>query len=68
VTEQELGRDENYFRGPAPIVGDVINVRCHGRNFNARVVWGKLAREKSCSGDSCAASGRRDLAWLLLAT
>ena len=42
VTEKELGRDENYFQGRAPIVGDVINVRCHGRNFDARVVWGKL--------------------------
>ncbi|EIG59459.1 hypothetical protein Bra1253DRAFT_04198 [Bradyrhizobium sp. WSM1253] len=40
VTEKELGRDENYFQGPAPIVGDVINVRCHGRNFDAKVVWG----------------------------
>lgn len=62
VTEKELGRDENYFQGPAPIVGDVINVRCHGRNFDAKVVLGKLAREKLCSGDSCSAPGGRDLA------
>jgi hypothetical protein len=40
VTEKELGRDENYFRGAAPVVGDVINVRCRGRSFDAKVVWG----------------------------
>jgi hypothetical protein len=66
VTEKELGRDENYFQGPASIVGDVINVRCHGRNFDAKVVWGNwpgiiMRRRQLCR------SGPRDLAWLLLA-
>jgi hypothetical protein len=40
VTEKELGRDENYSTDAAPAVGDVINVRCRGRNFDARVIWG----------------------------
>jgi hypothetical protein len=40
VTERELGPDENYFTAAAPVVGDVINVRCRGRDFDAKVVWG----------------------------
>ena len=40
VTEKELARDENHFLGVAPVVGDVINVRCRGRNFDAKVAWG----------------------------
>jgi hypothetical protein len=40
VTERELRRDENLFRGPAPAVGDTLNVNCRGRTFDARVVWG----------------------------
>jgi hypothetical protein len=40
VTERELRRDENYSEGPAPVVGDEITVRCRGRSFRAKVVWG----------------------------
>jgi hypothetical protein len=40
VTEAELRPDENYFQGPVPVVGDVINVRCRGRSFTAKVIWG----------------------------
>jgi hypothetical protein len=40
VTERELSSDENYFQGAAPVVGDVINVHCRGRSFDAKVVWG----------------------------
>ena len=40
MTEKELGPDENYFSGAVPIVGDVINVRCRGRDFEAKVVSG----------------------------
>ena len=43
VTEKELGRDENYSSDAAPIVGEVINVCCRGRNFDAKVVWGNWA-------------------------
>ena len=40
VTERELREDENRFDGPAPVVGDVIEVRCRGRTFMAEVVSG----------------------------
>jgi hypothetical protein len=40
VTEAELREDENLFEGPVPVVGDVIDVRCRGREFQAEVVWG----------------------------
>jgi hypothetical protein len=40
VTEQELREDENLFSGPAPVVGQVIEVECRGRKFLAEVVWG----------------------------
>ncbi len=40
VTEKDLGRDENYSSDAAPVVGDVKNVRCRGRQFDAKVVWG----------------------------
>jgi hypothetical protein len=40
VTEKELGPDENYSSDAAPVVGDMINVRCRGRDFDAKVVWG----------------------------
>jgi hypothetical protein len=40
VTEKELSRDENCFHGAVPVVGDVISVRCRGRAFHAKVVWG----------------------------
>ena len=40
VTEKELSRNENYFQDAAPVVGDVINVRCRGKRFDAKVVWG----------------------------
>jgi len=40
VTERELREDENRFEGPAPVVGDLIEVVCRGRKFTARVVWG----------------------------
>ena len=40
VTEAELGEDENRFDGPAPVVGDLIEVQCRGRKFMAEVVWG----------------------------
>jgi hypothetical protein len=40
VTERELGRDENLFDGPTPVVGDRLIVTCRGRTFEAKVVWG----------------------------
>jgi hypothetical protein len=40
VTEQELRADENRFVGPAPVVGDIMEVTCRGRAFAAKVVWG----------------------------
>lgn len=40
VTEQELREDENRFDGPAPVVGDFIEVMCRGRTFTAKVVAG----------------------------
>jgi hypothetical protein len=40
LTEKELSHDENYFQGPAPVVGDVICINCRGRSFDAKVVWG----------------------------
>ena len=40
VTERELRRDENLFEGPAPVVGEQMTVKCRGRTFEARVVWG----------------------------
>jgi hypothetical protein len=40
VTERELQPDENYFDGEPPIVGDEITVKCRGRSFRAKVVWG----------------------------
>jgi hypothetical protein len=40
VTERELRHDENFFPGPAPVVGDKMMVTCRGRKFEARVVWG----------------------------
>jgi hypothetical protein len=40
VTERELRPDENRFDGPAPVVGDIVEVECRGRKFPARIVWG----------------------------
>ena len=40
VTEAELREDENRFDGPAPMVGDFIEVQCRGRKFMAEVIWG----------------------------
>ncbi|UAJ09250.1 hypothetical protein [Polymorphobacter megasporae] len=43
VTEGELREDENRFEGPAPVVGDLIEVQCRGRKFMAEVIWGNWA-------------------------
>src|SRR5690242_6981070 len=40
VTERELREDENRFEGPAPVVGDIAEVECRGRKFQAEVIWG----------------------------
>ncbi len=40
VTERELLLVENLFEGAPPVVGDVITVRCKGREFSAKVAWG----------------------------
>ncbi len=40
VTERELLPTENLFKGMVPVVGDTLTVRCRGREFAARVVWG----------------------------
>lgn len=40
VTERELRSDENWFDGEPPVVGDEITVKCRGRSFRAKVVWG----------------------------
>ncbi len=50
VTEKELGRDENYFPDAAPVVGDVINVSCRGRRFDALVVWGNWPGRNHLAG------------------
>jgi len=34
VTEKELSRGEIYLQDAAPVVGDVISVRCRGRRFD----------------------------------
>jgi hypothetical protein len=46
VTEQELREDENLFDGPAPVLGDLIEVECRGRKFSATVIW-----DSSAGGD-----------------
>jgi hypothetical protein len=50
VTEKELSREENYFWGDVPVVGDVINVRCRGRSFDAKVVWGNWPGRNHADG------------------
>jgi hypothetical protein len=40
VTERELGKDQNCFDGPVPVVGDLVEVECRGRRFTAKVAWG----------------------------
>ena len=40
VTEAELREDQNLFEGPVPVVGDVVEVECRGRKFQAEVVSG----------------------------
>jgi len=40
VTERELGTDENFFDGPAPVVGDKLTVKCRGRSFEGQVISG----------------------------
>ncbi|WP_170976472.1 hypothetical protein [Rhizobium sp. FKL33] len=32
--------DENLFHGPAPAVGDLLSVKCRGRQFDVEIVWG----------------------------
>jgi hypothetical protein len=50
VTEKELGADENYSSDATPVVGDVINVCCRGRHFDARVVWGNWPGRTHAAG------------------
>ena len=40
VTERELREDENRFDGPVPVVGDLVEVECRGRQFTATVITG----------------------------
>jgi len=40
VPEPEVLAENNYAEGVAPVVGDIILVRCRGRSFRAKVVWG----------------------------
>ena len=40
VTERELLPTENLFEGAPPVVGDVLKIRCRGREFAAKVIWG----------------------------
>jgi hypothetical protein len=40
VTERELSPGTNYHEGPIPVVGDILEVNCRGRHFQARVIWG----------------------------
>lgn len=40
VTEAELREDDNLFEGPVPVVGDLIEIECRGRRFQAEVVTG----------------------------
>lgn len=50
MTEKELSRDENYFPDAAPVVGDVIKVRCRGRRFDAKVAWGNWPGRNHAAG------------------
>jgi hypothetical protein len=40
VPEQEVLAENNYSDGEPPVVGDEIVVRCRGRSFKAKVIWG----------------------------
>ena len=46
VTERELGKEENVFDGPVPVVGDRLTVTCRGRTFEANVIWGNWPGRK----------------------
>jgi hypothetical protein len=53
VTERELHPDENIFEGPPLVVGDKLIVKCRGRTFEARVIWGNWpGREKNYQEDT----------------
>ena len=39
VTERELLPTENAFEGVAPKMGEVLSVRCRGRELRGKVVW-----------------------------
>lgn len=43
VTEHELREDENRFEGRPPVVGELVEVECRGRKFQAKVIWGSWA-------------------------
>lgn len=40
VTDREFAPTENVFEGKAPVVGELVNVRCRGREMQAKVIWG----------------------------
>jgi len=50
VTEKELGRDANFSKETAPVVGDEITVSCRGRKFQARVIWGNWPGHDAWAG------------------
>jgi hypothetical protein len=40
VPEKEVLAEQNCSDGESPVVGDEITVRCRGRSFRAKVIWG----------------------------
>ena len=40
LTEHETMADNYLFNGIPPVAGEVLEVTCRGRTFQARVIWG----------------------------
>lgn len=40
VPEAEVLAENNHSDDQSPVVGDEITVKCRGRTFRAKVVWG----------------------------
>ena len=45
VTERELPKEQNLCNGPTPAVGDLVDVECRGRKFQAEVIWRSNRRD-----------------------
>lgn len=40
LTERDLDARAYTFEGPAPVVGDVVEINHDGRPLSAKVIWG----------------------------